>query len=118
MYGLAIGVGVVLEHPGDHETCVGARAEHLGDAGRHLALPVRAHQQVEARFCVIHLAEFGETVGAQVHHLIHPEAAAEIRHLQHHRLEVQGDAASAVHHVLVRAGHQPFGRIYVVTEQG
>ncbi|MNO96506.1 hypothetical protein D3C76_881780 [compost metagenome] len=116
LHGLAVGGGVVLEYPRDHEPGVRTRPVHPLDAGRHLAVPVRADQQVETRLGVIHFAHLDEAVRTQVHHLIHPESAVEVRHLQHHRLNVQGDAAGAVHHVLVRTGHQPLGRVDVVAE--
>ncbi|MNC51286.1 hypothetical protein D3C75_1005730 [compost metagenome] len=64
----------------------------------------------------IHLAQFGKAVGAQVNHLVHPEAITEIRYLQHHRFNIQGDAARAIHYVLVRAGNQALGRVYVIAE--
>ena len=92
------------------------RAEHAGDALRRLALPVRPRQQVEPGLGAVHLAEVGEAVGAQVDHLVDPEAVAEVRHLDHDWLHVQADAAGAVDHVLVRTRDHPLLRLDVVAQ--
>ena len=100
----------------DHVAGVGAGAEDFGDALRHVAFPVGTGEQVEARLRAIHLAEVDETVGARVDDLVHPEPVAEVRHLEHHRLDVERQRAAAVHNVLVGAGDFAFGRRDVVGE--
>ena len=107
---------IVLEDARNDEAGVGRRAEHLGDAPGRLALPVGTDQQVEAGLGVVHLAELHETVGAQVDRLVDPEAIAEIRHLHHHRRDVERQHAQAIDHVRVGAGDLPFGRIDIVGE--
>ena len=50
-------------------------------------------QQIEAGRRAVHLAELHEAVGAQIDDLIDPEAVAEVRHLDHHRREIERRAS-------------------------
>ncbi|MNN60378.1 hypothetical protein D3C81_1755550 [compost metagenome] len=62
------------------------------------------------------LAQFGELFAARVIQRIHPEAIAEIRYLQHHRIVVRRAITKAIHHVLVGVGDPVLLRRNVIGE--
>src|SRR5262249_53288198 len=107
---------VVLKDTGPEEPGVGPRAEELRDPGRRFALPAGPDEEVEARLRSVHRADVGEAVSPKVHDLVHPEALAEVRHLEHYRAHVKGDDAAAVDHVLIRARDETLGGLDVVGE--
>src|SRR5262245_17089380 len=51
---------VVLKHARDDVTSIGRGPEYLGDASRHITIPVRANQKVEPRRRAVHFAQIGK----------------------------------------------------------
>jgi hypothetical protein len=66
-YGLDVGRRVVHQDPADDPHILPGRCDHVGDAGRHLALPVRpVHQRTLALVARRAPAHVGEGIGPRV----------------------------------------------------
>ena len=81
-------------------------ANHGGDAGWSLALPVRADHHIETWFCPVLLSDLSELVRTPVVEGVDPETITEVRYLEDGRFLVQIKEAGTIDHVLVRTGDE------------
>ena len=64
--------------------------DHRVDARRCLAFPVRTNEEVVAGLGGVGFADLGKLIGRRIVEGINPEAVAEIRYLDDHRLLIEG----------------------------
>ena len=91
------------------------RSHHRSDSLRRLTLPVRADHHVEAGLRAVLLADVRELVCTRIIERIHPEALAEVRHLENDGLVIQVvKEADPVHDILVGADDEVLVRGRVI----